>query len=98
MTVLFAFIVGIFLGVIFFAGLWFTISFAIKSKYPAIWFPLSLLLRVGIVLLGFYYVADGQIINILICLAGFLLARVWIQRQLKSAGRLAIPIKTEGHD
>ena len=37
------------------AGLWWTVRLGVSSKQPALWFLVSLLLRMAIVLAGFYF-------------------------------------------
>jgi F1F0 ATPase subunit 2 len=69
------FMTGLALGILFFGGLWLTVNKALLSKKPALWFLGSRVLRVGLTLLGFYYVAMGNWINMLICLLGFVIAR-----------------------
>ena len=69
------FIVGMALGTLFFGGLWLTVKKAVTFKRPAIWFLGSLVLRVGLTMLGFYYISQGNWINLLICLLGFVVAR-----------------------
>ncbi len=69
------FITGLALGVLFFGGLWLTVKKALLSKKPALWYLGSLVLRVGITMLGFYYIAMGNWSNMLICLLGFVIAR-----------------------
>jgi len=71
---------GIILGVFFFLGLWFTVQFGLRSKNPAFIFSLSLILRVTLVLWGFYLVGAGEWNRILACLAGFIIARSLIKR------------------
>ena len=51
---------GVLLGTIFFGGLWWTIPRGVSSKQPAALFFFSLLLRTGIALAGFYFVARGD--------------------------------------
>lgn len=85
-TLILACITGSFLGTIFFGGLWFTIRRAINSPQPVIWFMGSLLLRMGITLAGFYFIADGQWQRLLACLSGFIMARIIITR-LTRAGK-----------
>ena len=46
------------LGAFFFGGLWWTVRRAISSDQPALWFFGSLLLRMGITLVGFYFVGQ----------------------------------------
>jgi len=71
-----ALVEGFLFGVIFFAGLWWTIQRGVSSKQPAVVFFFSLLLRTGIALTGFYFVARGDWRRLLACLLGFFLARL----------------------
>jgi F1F0 ATPase subunit 2 len=64
------------LGVIFFGGLWWTVRLGISSKWAAVWFLGSLLLRTAIALTGFYFVSQGDWRRVLACLFGFLIARL----------------------
>ena len=74
---------GVLLGMFFFGGLWWTIRRGVSSKEPAALFFFSLLLRTGIALAGFYFVARGDWRRVLSCLIGFILARIlvtWLTR------------------
>jgi F1F0 ATPase subunit 2 len=74
---------GVLLGMFFFGGLWWTIRRGLPSKQPAALFFFSLLLRTGIALAGFYFVARGDWRRVLACLVGFMLARIlvtWLTR------------------
>lgn len=70
-----AWMAGAGLGVIFFGGLWWTLRRGLVSPRPALWLLGGLLLRTGLVLAGFYAVADGHWERLLACLLGFALAR-----------------------
>lgn len=85
LAVVLAFLAGAGLGAIFFGGLWWTIRKGLTSERPALWFTGSMLLRTGIVLGGFYFVSDGQWQRLMICLFGFLMARVAITRLTRPA-------------
>jgi F1F0 ATPase subunit 2 len=67
---------GVLLGAIFFGGLWWTVRKGISSKQPALWFFGSLLLRTSIALVGFYFIARGHWERLLVCLLGFVMARL----------------------
>jgi F1F0 ATPase subunit 2 len=74
---------GICLGAIFFGGLWWTIRRAISSKQPALWFFGSLLLRMSITLAGFFLAGRGHWERFMVCLLGFVMARLavtWMTR------------------
>ena len=71
------------LGAIFFGGLWWTVRKGISSPRPALWFLGSALLRMSIVLAGFYFVSGGEWKRLVACLVGFIIARVvvtWLTR------------------
>jgi F1F0 ATPase subunit 2 len=76
LTLILSLLAGAVLGTIFFAGLWWTIQRGVSSKQPAVVFFFSLLLRTGIALTGFYFVARGDWRRLLACLLGFFLARL----------------------
>ncbi len=79
---LLALLAGMTLGLVFFGGLWLTVRKGLQFKNSAVFiFMASLLVRTAIVVLGFYYVAAGSWQKMLLCLAGFLIARVVIVRQ-----------------
>ncbi len=71
------------LGAIFFGGLWWTIRKGVASQRPALWFFGSLLLRMSIALLGFYFVSGGQWARMLACLLGFVIARLVVTLRLR---------------
>lgn len=75
---------GVFLGLLFFGGLWWTIRKAMTSSRPALWFMSSLILRMGIALAGIYYVGMGDWKRMVACVVGFIVARfvvTWWTRQ-----------------
>ena len=76
----FALVVGLLLGTIFFGGLWWTVRKGISSKSPAFLFLGSMLLRMGIVLAGFYFVGHGDWQRLVVCLLGFIIARIIVMR------------------
>jgi F1F0 ATPase subunit 2 len=74
------------LGVVFFGGLWWTVRRGASSPRPVLWFFGSLLLRTVIVLAGFYAVAGLHWQSLLLCLAGFGVARLVVTRWMRAAG------------
>jgi len=73
-------VAGVFLGVVFFGGLWWTVRQGLASPRPALWFLGSLLVRTAVVLAGIYVVAAGDWRRMLACVAGFAIARVVVTR------------------
>jgi F1F0 ATPase subunit 2 len=80
-----AWLAGLLLGAIFFGGLWWTVRKSVTSQRPALWLLTSLLLRMGITLAGFYLVSDGHWQRILLCLIGFIMARLVIIQVTRSS-------------
>lgn len=77
--------VGVGLGVCFFGGLWWTVHTCLFSARPALWMLSSLLLRMGLTVGGFYTVLLSDLGGVawqrlLLCLLGFLTARLLITR------------------
>ena len=71
---------GLLLGAIFFGGLWWTVRKGVSSKHPPLWFLGSLLLRMSLVLVGFYLVGRGDWQRLVACLLGFMIARFCVVR------------------
>jgi F1F0 ATPase subunit 2 len=73
-------VTGLVLGAIFFGGLWWTVRKGISSPRPALWFLGSVLVRMSIVLAGFYFVGGGHWERLVACLLGFVAARFIVMR------------------
>jgi F1F0 ATPase subunit 2 len=67
---------GAALGGVFFVGLWWTVQLVMIAHNPVPWFLGSLLLRMGAVLAGFYFVGLGHWDRLAACFLGFAAARV----------------------
>lgn len=66
------------LGAVFFGGLWWTVRRGLASTQPALWFVGSLVLRTSVVVGGFYVVGGSEWERLLLCLIGFVAARVLV--------------------
>ena len=86
---------GLLLGTFFFGGLWWTTKWALRSKSPAIWFMASLFIRLGITITGFYLISRGLWERVLICLLGFIIARI-IMIRITQVRDKPKPIEKEG--
>lgn len=74
-TMILVFVAGAILGILFFGGLWFTVKISVKSKNPAIVILSSFILRIGSILIGFYFVGGADWQRLVGCLLGFITAR-----------------------
>ncbi len=75
LNTIWAAVAGITLAIVFFGGLWFTVKKMVHSDTPGLWLFTSFFLRVGITLVGFYFVGAGNWQRLLICLVGFIAGR-----------------------
>jgi F1F0 ATPase subunit 2 len=66
--------IGAVLGAFYFGGLWMTVR-RVGTPQPASLLFVSFLVRMGVVLLGFYFVMDGRWERLVACMVGFVLAR-----------------------
>jgi len=76
-------IAGFLLGVFFFGGLWWTTKKAVLSKSPALWFIASTIVRLGVIITGFYFISHDHWERALICLLGFIIARTIIIKYIQ---------------
>jgi len=90
LTLFLSFMAGGVLGAVFFGGLWWSVRKGVSSKQPALWFFGSLVLRMSIVLAGFYFVSGNRWDRIAACLGGFVLARMAVM-QLTRPGEFRSP-------
>lgn len=73
---------GILLGMFYFLGLWWTVIRLPKFRRPLALSISSLLVRTGLVLVGFYFIArEGHWERIIASLVGFILARFFLVRR-----------------
>ena len=75
-TLSLAALAGVLIGAIFFGGLWWTVLYGLRSKRPALLFMVSLFVRFGLALIGFYFVGGGHLERLVACLIGFVACRV----------------------
>lgn len=92
LSMMLSFAAGLLLGAFFFGGLWWTIRKGLSSPRPALLFLGSAVLRMGVVVAGFYFVSNGQWQRLLACLSGFIIARLavtWLTRGKQKEDRHA---------
>ncbi len=98
MILSFALVAGLSLGAIFFGGLWWSVRHGVASKHPALWFLGSALVRMSIVLAGFYFIGREHWERLLLCLLGFVIARFLVMRITRTpVERSNSPAKEASH-
>lgn len=75
-----SFVVGMGVGAFYFGGLWWTVCQLTNVQQPAWLFLTSFVMRIGLSLAVIYWIVDGSIVRIMICMGGFLLMRMWMIR------------------
>ena len=88
---------GLLLGAFFFGGLWWTVIRAVSSQRPALWFFGSMLLRTSAALAVFYIIARGHWERLLVCLLGFIIARLIVTRLTRAAEKPACLAREASH-
>jgi F1F0 ATPase subunit 2 len=86
LTLVLALAAGVVLGAMFFGGLWWTVQRVVSAKRPALWVLASLLLRTSLALAGFFVIARGHWERLLLCLVGFVIARLVVTWLTRSPG------------
>ena len=79
-TMIAVLLAGLLLGCFFFGGLLWTVGRGLSAKYPALWFLGSFLIRIAVVLTAFYFLSNGRWEQLIVCAAGFFIARIIIIR------------------
>jgi F1F0 ATPase subunit 2 len=80
---LYAFLYGGVLGIGYFALLWLTVKYLARIRWPAIWVMLSLVLRMGGILVGLYWISGGGWMMLMAALLGIIVVRVLVTRYLR---------------
>ena len=78
-----AFIAGVGLGLFYFGTQWLTLQYLPKIRRPELLTLGGFFIRMGITLLGFYFIMGGRWERLLIALGGFVLARFFLARKVK---------------
>jgi len=81
-----AFVAGAAIGVVYFAVLWATVRRVMTSSRPNALLLTSATLRIGLLLAGWYWVADGRWDGLLACLLGFIGVRLVATRLVVRGG------------
>ena len=89
------FAAGLGLGLIFFGGLWLTVRWLPKARWPALLFLASLLGRTAVTMVGLYLVMGGRWQRLLAAVIGFTLMRFVLVYWLRSKDAKEAPAHEE---
>jgi F1F0 ATPase subunit 2 len=93
-TLLLSGLAGAALGALFFGGLWWTVRRGASAGCPALWFLASGLLRMSLVVGGFYLIGGGRWPRLAAALVGFIVARLavlWLTRTTRENQKQPTP-------
>jgi F1F0 ATPase subunit 2 len=76
---------GMVLGTVFFGGLWWTVNRTLTTAVPAVWFGVSAVLRMAVVVSGLYCFARLGLPSLSACMCGLLVARGTIKHLTRVA-------------
>ncbi len=87
-SLLLALSAGVGIGVVFYGGLWLTVSRIHATSHPLLLVAISFILRTAVALTGIWFVsAGGDLKRLALCLGGFMIARWLILRTTRSRSR-----------
>jgi len=91
-----ALVAGAALGAGYFAGLWLTVCRLSNTRSPYRFYSVSLLLRLTLVLAGFYLLASGGCGDLLAAGVGFMVSRqLWLIAMRSRTGQ---PVRNDNQD
>ncbi len=72
---------GVLVGLFYFWSLKKTVQLIVTAKHPAVILIFSYIVRTALTLLAFYFIMGGVLWRLLACLAGFIIARVFLVKR-----------------
>lgn len=83
--IIYSFLIGLFIGGVYFGGLYYTTATFHQTKHFALVIILSFVIRLSILGIALYYLAQLGLENILIGFLGIMLVRTVMVSQVKKA-------------
>lgn len=74
---------GVLLGIVYFGGLWWTVQRIEQDNRPVVILAVSFIVRMGLVLGGFFLISDGHVERLVVCLATFFLTRLFFVKRIQ---------------
>ena len=81
------------IGAIFFGGLWLTLLKLPTARWPILLVMGSMVGRMGIALISFYLIMNGNWQRLIACVLGFILMRQLLIRQLQPAQSISTSVE-----
>lgn len=82
-----ALLAGLGLGAFYFLGLWYTLRFLTRARFPGLLVLAGFVVRTAVVVVCFYLVMGNRWEAALVCLVGFTLARLILVRRQGFRGK-----------
>ncbi len=71
------------IGLLFFSGLWFTVQGIVRQKHSGLILAVSFIVRMGLVVVSFYFLMAHDWKRLVALVIGFTLARIVMIRRIK---------------
>jgi F1F0 ATPase subunit 2 len=78
---------GVLLGLLYFGGLWMTLQYITRTNRPKTLLGMSLIIRVCLVMVGFWIIVRKDPMLFMVTFAAFLMTRVILTRTLGRGSR-----------
>jgi F1F0 ATPase subunit 2 len=83
-----AFLAGILIGILYFGGLYLTVNHMNRTRHPALLMMGSFILRMAVLLFGFYLLRNGGVYQMFIALFAVILVKfVMVARVRRTIGK-----------
>jgi F1F0 ATPase subunit 2 len=83
-------VAGILMGIIYFGGLWLTIQRMSQVNRPILILSGSFIIRLGMVLVGFYLVSDGRLEFLAVSLVTFFMTRFYFISKIQPVSERSV--------
>ena len=88
-------LVGVCLGLVYFGGLWWTITRAQNANRPVMFYLASLLVRTTIALVSLAFILQIGVLSVIAALAGMIAVRMVLVRRIGLAGHASVKSNLE---
>jgi F1F0 ATPase subunit 2 len=86
-NLLLAFSAGMAIGIVFYGGLWLTVSRIPSTAHPVFLVVFSFITRTACALGGIWFISAGELARLALCLGGFIMGRWLILWTTRSRSR-----------
>lgn len=86
-----AFAIGLAIAALYHAALWVAVRRLPRARHPSLWLLGGAAVRIALLLVAWYWIADGRWQVLLACLFAFVVVRMVATRWVRTGAKLPIP-------